>query len=365
MDAKMCLICNQEFDYKSGKFTIHLMERHNLSLREYILSYEFKETLVCKCGFCNEIPEFYRGKFLEYKSGHKNFKWLKEKWIEKYGNPICPTCGKNIEKWFRGKPNKFCCLGCKTNNWNQEKINKTIGEKYGVENIFQLEEIKEKIIETNNRKYGKDYYTQTNDFKNIIKSKDYSQNIIKMRMSKKEKYGDEYYYDKMKFKETCLKNNGVEHPSQLQKNRINSTKRMLKNNPMFNKETSKKVSLSNIENLKNGKIGYKTKRYKNTELYYQSSYEFDFLELCEKLSIINDIKNGNSYIYENNDFGCWMLTDFSIGNYEIEIKSNYILEKQGGLNILNLKRNTVEKTGKKYILILDKNYEEFLFFFNI
>lgn len=44
---------------------------------------------------------------------------------------------------------------------------------------------------------------------------------------------------------------------------------------------------------------------------------------------------------------------------EIEIKSTYVLERQGGDVVLEMKRNAVERTGKKYLLILNKDYTEF------
>ena len=40
-------------------------------------------------------------------------------------------------------------------------------------------------------------------------------------------------------------------------------------------------------------------------------------------------KNGNAYKLEDNVHK--MITDFSINNYEIEIKSSWILKKQGGI----------------------------------
>jgi len=87
-----------------------------------------------------------------------------------------------------------------------------------------------------------------------------------------------------------------------------------------------------------------------------------FLELCETLGILSDIKNGKCYDYlkEDSNFGNRTLTDFSYKDYEIEIKSSYILEKQGGMNKLDAKRRAIESSGKKYIFILDKNYSEFL-----
>ena len=37
---KECKICGLTFPYTTGKFTIHLLEEHNISLKDYIIIYE-------------------------------------------------------------------------------------------------------------------------------------------------------------------------------------------------------------------------------------------------------------------------------------------------------------------------------------
>ena len=45
---KKCEICGF-----TGKFTIHLMEEHNLLLKDYIIQYELSGiTPKCQCGYC-------------------------------------------------------------------------------------------------------------------------------------------------------------------------------------------------------------------------------------------------------------------------------------------------------------------------
>jgi hypothetical protein len=103
------------------------------------------------------------------------------------------------------------------------------------------------------------------------------------------------------------------------------------------------------------------KRYKESDLFYQSLYEYHFLEYCEKMNIFDRVKNGNMYDFlpEESDYGFRTITDFSIDDIEIEIKSTFIFNKQGGESVLNIKRSAVERAGKKYFLIMDKNYKEF------
>lgn len=137
----------------------------------------------------------------------------------------------------------------------------------------------------------------------------------------------------------------VDHPSKTLKYRNDSSLRMIKNNSFFD-----------FRNC------YKVEKYKNTELCYQSSYEYYFLEYCEKNKIIDKVKNGNifNFLESEHKFGIRTITDFSVDNIEIEIKSSYILEKQGGYDVIDIKKRSVERSGKKYLLILDKDYSEFI-----
>lgn len=329
MKIEKCKICDNEFSQLSGHFSMHLKKEHNINLEEYIVLTEFNNVHPkCQCGFCDDDAKFNvrTRKFVKINKEHKQFEWIKEQRLKNGETPKCLTCGGEV-KWTRGKPNKYCSYKCLPNRWNQDKVKETIKEKYGVDNIFQLEEVKERIRET------------------IVPIR--KNMAIKCNETKKLKY-ENGAFDPIKMKETILKNHGVEHPSQILKNRVNSSKRMMINNPYFDE---------------NGKPKHcRSLKYKETELYYQSSYEKHFLDLCSEIDIIDKIDNGNSYEYLEDDrvFGYRTLTDFSLENIEIEIKSKWILEKQGGMSVIEAKRRAVELNGKKYILILEKDYTEFL-----
>jgi len=126
--------------------------------------------------------------------------------------PICPTCGNNLI-FFRVRDGykKYCSDKCvknsteykskwlnswKKNNSNNEFIVKglkTSIDKYG--SIENLKKIKLEILkENNNKKYGVDFYLQTDEFKNNRKK------IIK------DKYGDENWNNKEKTRLTRIKN---------------------------------------------------------------------------------------------------------------------------------------------------------------
>ena len=85
---------------------------------------------------------------------------------------ICPICGNNIKFNGRGY-NNTCSFSCGRVN-STLKAKQTTLKKYGVENVFQSNDIKNKIKETNKLKYGKESYTQTDEYKK--RYKEYCQN---------------------------------------------------------------------------------------------------------------------------------------------------------------------------------------------
>ena len=332
MENKKCEICGNFFHKQSGKFTNHLIDEHNLSLRDYIIQYELSgSTPKCQCGYCDDDAPFFRGKFLERIGKHQKYEWLKEQYIKKFGIPKCISCGKDV-KWNRGLPNKYCSPECFPNNWNQEKVKKTVKEKYKVDNVSFLHNIKEKISDSNKENYKNNKEQIVEKFKNTCLDRFGVDSFSKT---------EDYF---IKSKISYLKTLGVDHPSKTLKFRNDSSLRMIKNNSEFD--------FTNC---------YKVKKYKDTKLTYQSSYEYDFLELCEKNNILDRVKNGNIYNFltEEFDYGFRTILDYSIDDLEIEIKSSYILEKQGGYDVINIKKTAVERAGKKFLLILDKDYSEF------
>ena len=77
----------------------------------------------------------------------------------------------------------------------------TLLKSKGVENVFQLSDIKNKSKETCLKKYGKEHYTQTIDYKG------------KNLNTRKEKYGNDLY-QREKYRKTCMEKYGVENTFQ-------------------------------------------------------------------------------------------------------------------------------------------------------
>ena len=96
--------------------------------------------------------------------------------------PICP-CGKKLS-WHPDKHEyrKYCSKKC-TATYTQDQIKKTNNKKYGVDYFSQSDEFAEKVKQTSLEKFGVEHYSKTNECK---------QRVI----------------------ETNLENFGVEHPAQ-------------------------------------------------------------------------------------------------------------------------------------------------------
>ena len=134
----------------------------------------------------SEIIEYLKNRFDDSLSLYESIYRIRHKINNK---PICPICNNVIE--YDTKYSKFhithsgaCCR-----KWKAIKNKQVFLEKYGVDNPWKSEEVKQKIKETlslkygsptfNNRqkaketnlvRYGVDSYARTNDFKQNYKN---------------------------------------------------------------------------------------------------------------------------------------------------------------------------------------------------
>jgi hypothetical protein len=149
---------------------------------------------------------------------YNNLKITRDTIIE--GKCITPNCDNNFNKTFRQlKKNEGFCDIC-TINKKYIKYKNTCLQKYGVENVFNSNDIKNKIKQTNLEKYGVEHSTQSEIVKNKVK-----QTCL-------QKYGVEHSLQseivKNKVKQTCLQKYGVE-------------------NPFENKEIKEKIKVTNVK----------------------------------------------------------------------------------------------------------------------
>ena len=209
-------------------------------------------------------------------------------------NVLCFFCEKSFKKKY-GEYNKIVekkdKYYCK--KCTPIEYKKTCLEKYGVDNISKLDITTKKIKEKNLEKYGVDSYAKTLEFKK-------------------------------RYKETCLEKYGVENASQ--------------NLQIFSKQQ---------------KSRYEIFQYNNSDIFYQGSYEKDFLDkYYEKLNISKiDFIN---YRFDNKNKKYY--PDFYISKYNliIEIKSLYTYNKYLDKNIS--KKQACIELGYNFIFIINKDY---------
>lgn len=283
---------------------------------------------------------------------------------------ICDECGTEKDMSYRtyynmtnGCKEKYYCKKC-----SGVKHKNVMKEKYGVEHALQVGKFKEKFKKTLFENYGvviplqskiiRDKFDKTMleryKVKNALENKGILDSMKKKLFNEYGMYYVETDEFKNKSKLTCLDKYGVENASQtdeFQRKKIETcikkygVKHHLQNIDVFHKLLTSSC---------------KMKKFKNTDLYFQGTYEQDFLELCEKLNIIKLIERGCSVRYVMNEQNLIYFPDFFIRkkNMLIEIKSSYWYNKHKEKNLI--KEETCKQLGFEYYLILDKNYDVFL-----
>jgi hypothetical protein len=260
-----------------------------------------------KCDNCEIEKEIT---FKNYKSyGYNNGEYLCRK---------CKLEKNNLEKY--GVKNVFQIKEVK------EKIKETNLEKYGVENPSQSKDIQKKIKETNLEKYGVEYFLQSEDVHNRIKE------------TNLEKYGVENVSQINSIKEkkinTCLKNYGVEYSSQSEeiKNKIKETnleKYGVEHN-LQSEEIKNKIKETNL-----GKYGFEVaskdikikNKVKETNLEKYGVDNFTKSEQSKINTIIGQHSNYIKYVGDNISlFKCDLDKDHEfeiyIDNFHSRLKQN-------------------------------------------
>lgn len=276
-------------------------------------------------------------KYIEIEIKRANVRFFKDKYKCKVGDFIkveiidlpkgtsflvrckCQICGIEKELMYR-KYNKniskygyySCSSKCST-----LKKKKTFLNNYGVDSPIKNEEVKEKIKNTCIFKYGFDNPMKSEIIKNKVKNTCIN------------KYNSDYFINSSNFKDIMLDVYGVLNP------------------------------MESIE-LNNKRIRNSYKINKFTEIKYQSKYELDFIKFCieNNIKIIKPLSTIN-YI-DNLGINRKYIPDFYLEeiNLIVEIKSTYYYNINKENNIL--KKNFTILEGYNYIIIIDKNYSEFL-----
>lgn len=262
-----------------------------------------KEKIFCK--ICNQQTDFVIDSFSRYhlKKYHPEINGMSEyykKYIKKDDEGFCLECGKETKflSYTKGYQ-KFCSVKCKKKSkYMKDKISESCKNR-------DYEEVKKKFNKTCQEKYGVYGYTQTEDWKN-------------------------------KYKETCLKNNGVEH-NFLMKSCIKKRKKVLNDNKdVINLKRKEFWKTADIDD-----INYK--RLKTVQNKYGVN---NVMQLDVMVKKIRDVNEKNNYwipLHEKTEFE----------KYHMDVMK---YTKRNGIRLLRLVENELYDyyTGEK--LVSNYNY---------
>lgn len=245
----------------------------------------------------NIMLEYLKNRFQDSDSIEESLYRLKYGIYEK---PKCERCGKPTKFSLlknHGHFNKFCSRACQIDN---DKIKKAVKEKYGVDNISQLDSVKKKVKNTNIKRYG---------VENVFNTPERIQKSINTRKENKESWIN-------KIKETNLIKYGVDNPAKSEciQEKIKNTniKRYGQNSWAQTKKGRKFLSNLISSNEVQEKIN-NTKRKNNS--FNKSTPEDESYELLkEKFNEV--IRQYHSVEYPYN-------CDFYIPSIDTYIECNY------------------------------------------
>lgn len=309
------------------------------------------------CEECEKPFKTIRGLGTHIQLCHNGKEYF-DKWLKEENDDNCLVCKKPTEfiSTTQGYKN-FCCKLHRTEHAAMERKKYNL-KHYNVEYTWQRNDVKEKIKTSDLNNHGGVFSSSTQECKNKVKLTKLQRygdenyvNSKKAKNTKKERYGDENYTNREKAAETNLKKYGNVSPlhgkKQIEKKISTWKKKYGVDSPLKCKEIYEKTF----------KTRMKIKQYKDTNLIYQGSYEYDFLEKFYPL--YNDIENGLSICYTIDNKDHMYHSDFYIPslNLVIEIKNSYLAKKD--IDEINEKKKAVISNGYDFIMIIDKHYREF------
>ena len=289
-----------------------------------------------KCKECGHPVNSFKGLATHIQHRHDKKDYY-NKYMKKDGEGLCKVCNSPTKFTILGRGyEKYCCKECeridystrmtcknpmKTESAQQNQRNTNL-ERYGVSQNTKRPEIKEQIKQTCLDKYGVENVIQVKEIKDRAK-KNREETCMK-------EHGVKSYFSvkevQDKIKQTYMKRYGVENPFQVP-------------------EIFERIQ----------KTGKTIHYFKN--LYYRGSYELDFLEnFYNKF----EIKQGLSFKYNLNEQNKVYHSDFYLPelNLIVEIKNSFLAEKDK--EIIKKKKEATIVSRYNYIMIVDKDYSDFL-----
>jgi hypothetical protein len=238
----------------------------------------------------------------------------------------------HLKYYFINQDNSFSFCECK-NCFNQRlfKRNNTYSlacddrshilevttlKKFNVSNIFQLESTKNKIKNTNIKKYGKEHFVLTETFK--------SKRMKTMELL----YNDRNYNNSTKRKKTNLNKYGVDNPT--------------KNNDILNKIKQTKLTrygnehYNNLDKCQQTKLKkYGNRNFNNTEKNKKTSLMNYGVTHIKKIHLTNTSDFNKEFIINNFIDDGFFLLEECCEHFNYSFSSINAFKRENGINIPN------------------------------
>lgn len=222
--------------------------------------------------------------------------------------PVCKQCGKPVKYYKNNVFSEFCSVKCAMNSDKvKQRCKEGVQAKYGVDNVYQSEIIKEKIRKTNLERYGCDSYLKTDEFKRRSSETCLTKYGVDCTGKIPERLE--------KVKKTNKENRGVDWPMQSKDVRDKSIKTCIEKygTNYYAQSNAFKNHFNDDEWVKNAKLKeHKTKKMIGN--FNSSKEERDILEILKKE--FNDV----DYQYYDERYG--YVCDYYIKKYDLFIEYN-------------------------------------------
>lgn len=248
----------------------------------------------------------------------------------------CSICNRTTQKQVRSINETLLCKRCQSNFTKIKKygslenyrkihygeLKKHIIEKYGVENVSQLNDIKLKVSKTRKSR-DENFNKQVKEKSNSTKIKKYGsiENYNKIVNQKIKNTLDNHFgsisnfydYRSKKIEKTCLEKYGAK--STLCTNKaVEKAKEYRK---IYKKEISEKMKETKLKNNTYGSHHY---RFTFENEYFDSSWELAYF-LKTKKDGFDIERNKKAYLLEN---GKRVIPDFIVNGQLVEIKGDHL-----------------------------------------
>lgn len=183
-----CEICDTHFLTVRDR-NVHIKSAHSMSVDDYIIKCYFGGNVpMCKCGCGSEVS---------YKFNKNILQW-----------------SEYVRNHFPRKPHSEA-----TKKLIADTTKKSIQKKYGVDNVFALRSIQNKIKQTNQLKYGVDNPMQNPIIAERATHSHTQDTILKIKQTNLEKYGAVSYtasdIGKDRIKQSNIEKYGTDNPAKL------------------------------------------------------------------------------------------------------------------------------------------------------